>query len=187
MKTLLNLFVQVLLVCALLLSMSCSTKTDSSKDTAEEKNDDKFATKAGEKDAQFVVTAVDNSFAIISLAKLAEEKGSKESAMRASEIIQDQRKIMSTLEDYAAKQVISIPASGPEKISDVQKNLYAEPKNFDEKWCKEITAENKKMLNAFEEYNEKTEGDLKTIIADALPTLRSHQDKLQAYKVAVND
>ena len=43
------------------------------------------------------------------------------------------------------------------------------------------------MLNAFEEYSEKTEGDLKNIITDVLPTLRSQQDKLQAYKLAVNN
>src|SRR5688572_645504 len=144
MKTILNLLVQIILVCALLLSMSCSTKTDSSKEAAEESNDDKFATKNGEKDAEFLVNAVDNSFAIINLAKLAEERGNKETAMRAAEIIQGQRKIMSRLEDYAAKQVVSIPASGPEKISDAQKDLYDEQKDFDRKWCSEMTTENKK-------------------------------------------
>jgi predicted outer membrane protein len=192
MKVIGNRFVLVLavwasLVFASLLLAGCSTRNESSKDAAEEENSEKFSTKNGEQDAQFLVNAVDNSFTIINLAKLAEERGTKETAARASQIIAEQRKIMSTLEDYASKQVISIPESGPEKISNIQKNLYDEHKDFDKKWCEEITAQNKIMLNAFEEYSEKTEGDLKNIITEVLPTLRSQQDKLQAYKLAVND
>ena len=178
---------QILIIGFSVLLLSCSTGNDSSKEAAEDENSEKFSTKNGEKDAQFLVNAVDNSFTMISLAKLAEERGSKETVARALEIVQEQRKIMSTLEDYASKEVISIPESGPEKISSVQKNLYDEHKEFDKKWCEEITARNKIMLNAFEEYSEKTEGDLKNIITQVLPTLRSQQDKLQAYKLAVND
>jgi predicted outer membrane protein len=177
----------VFAVCATLFFVGCSTRNESSKDAAESENSEKFSTKNGEQDAQFLVNAVDNSFTIINLAKLAEERGSKETAMRATEIIAEQRKIMSTLEDYASKEVISIPESGPEKTSNVQKDLYDERKEFDKKWCEEITAQNKIMLNAFEEYSEKTEGDLKNIITGVLPTLRSEQDKLQAYKLAMND
>jgi predicted outer membrane protein len=174
-------------VCATLCFVGCSTRNESSKDAAEDKNSEKFSTKNGELDPQFLVNPVDNSFTIINLAKLAEEKGSKETATRAAQIVSEQRKIMSALEDYATKEVISIPASGPEKINSVQKNLYDENKNFDKKWCEEITAQNKIMLNAFEEYSEKTEGDLQNIITEVLPTLRSEQDKLQAYKLAMND
>jgi hypothetical protein len=47
MKVLVNLLVQMLLVCALLLSISCSTKTEDSKEVAEESNEGKFEQKRG--------------------------------------------------------------------------------------------------------------------------------------------
>jgi putative membrane protein len=189
MKVLLNLLVQMLLVCALLLSISCSTKTDDSKEVAEESNEGKFETKTGEQDAQFVVNAVSDSYAMIDLAKLATEKGNDQTIAKANEILAGQRKVLKELQEFAAKQVITIPTPGPENLRDAQKDLYEEKDAFDRKWCREMLNENEKLLKTFEEYGEKTEGDLKVVIAESLPTLRSQQDKLQEYQeaVAVND
>jgi putative membrane protein len=189
MKVLLNLFVQILLVCALLLAISCTTKPEDSKEVAEESNEGKFDTKTGEQDAQFVVNAVSDSYAIMELAKLAAEKGNGETAGKAKEILIGQKKILKDLQVYAAKEVISIPEPGPENLRDIQKDLYSEESKFDEKWCREMLNENEKLLMTFEAYGEKTAGDLKIVIAESLPTLRSHQDKLQAYQnaVAVNE
>src|SRR5688572_1924851 len=106
MKVLLNLLVQMLLVCALLLSISCSTKTDDSKEVAEESNEGKFETKTGEQDAQFVVDAVSDSYAMIDLAKLATEKGNDQTIAKANEILAGQRKVLNELQEFAAKQVI---------------------------------------------------------------------------------
>lgn len=189
MKVLLNILVQVLLVCALLLSISCSRTTDDSKEAAEELNEDKFETQEGERDAQFVVDAVSDSYAIIELANLATKKGNDYTIAKAQEILASQRKVLRDLETYATKEVISIPKPGPENLRDVQKALYDEEKGFDGKWCREMLNENEKLLKTFEEYGEKTEGELKVVIAASLPTLRSQQDKLQQYQeaVAVND
>jgi putative membrane protein len=189
MKALLNLLVQILLVGALLLSISCSNRTEDSKEIAEESNEGKFETKSGEQDAQFVVDAVSDSYAMIDLAKLAAEKGNDQTVSKAKEIMIGQKKVLKELQAYAAKQVISIPSPGPENLRDEQKDLYNEKEGFDRKWCREMLNENEKLLKTFEEYGEKTEGDLKVVIATSLPTLRLQQDKLQAYQnaVAVND
>jgi putative membrane protein len=187
MKTILNLLVQVILVCALLLSMSCASKNDSSKDVAEEQNDEKFETKNGEQDAQFLVDAVDASYTIINLSKIGRERGSRTTIDKAAEIQDGQTRILNELKEYAAQQVISVPKSGPEEIKDSQKDLYDEQVKFDEKWCRELITENEKLIKKFEEYSEKTDGNLKVVITRALPTLRSHEDKLQAYKTAVNN
>jgi putative membrane protein len=189
MKVLLNLLVQILLVCALLLSISCSTKTEDSKEVAEESNESKFETKTGEQDAQFVVDAVSDSYAMIDLAKLATEKGNDQTIAKANEILGGQRKVLKDLQAFATKEVITIPTPGPENLRDIQKNLYEEKKDFDSKWCREMLNENEKLLKIFEEYGEKTDGELKVVIAESLPTLRSQQDKLQQYQeaVAVND
>lgn len=189
MKVLVNLLVQMLLVCALLLSISCSTKTADTKEVAEESNEGKFETKGGEQDAQFVVDAVSDSYALIELAKLATESGNDETIAKATDILASHRKVLKGLHVYAAKEVITIPTPGPENLRDVQKDLYNEKKAFDRKWCDEMLNENEKLIKTFEEYGEKTEGELKAVIAESLPTLRSQQDKLQDYQdaVAVND
>lgn len=189
MKVLVNLLVQILLVCALLLSISCTTKTEDSKEVAEESNESKFETKTGEQDAQFVVDAVSDSYAMIDLAKLATEKGNDQTIAKANEILSGQRKVLKDLQAFAAKEVITIPTPGPENLRDIQKDLYEEKKDFDSKWCREMLNENEKLLKTFEEYGEKTDGELKVVIAESLPTLRSQQDKLQQYQeaVAVND
>jgi putative membrane protein len=189
MKVLVNLLVQMLLVCALLLSISCSTKTEDSREVAEESNEGKFETKTGEQDAQFVVDAVSDSYAMIDLAKLATEKGNDQTIAKANEILAGQRKVLKELQEFASKEVITIPTPGPENLRDAQKDLYEEKDAFDRKWCREMLNENEKLLKTFEEYGEKTKGDLKTVIAESLPTLRSQQDKLQEYQeaVAVND
>lgn len=189
MKVLVNLLVQILLVSALLLSISCSTKTEDSKEVAEDSNEGKFETKAGERDAQFIVDAVSDSYAIIDLANLAKEKGNDQTIVRANEILTSQRTILKNLKEFATKEVITIPEPGSENLIDIQKDLYEEKKDFDGKWCKEMLNENEKLLRTFEEYGEKTDGELKVVIAESLPTLRSQHDKLQQYQeaVVVND
>ena len=100
-----------------------------------------------------------------------------------------QKKILADLKSYAATQVISVPATGPEYLRETHTGLYDEDEDFDKKWCREMINENEKLIKVFEEYNERKGGDLKTVVAGSLPTLRSHQDKLHAYQdaVAVND
>src|SRR5688572_8615563 len=179
MKTLLNLTVQIILVCALLMAIRCSSRDDSSKAIAEDKNAAKFDTKNGEQDAQFLVDAVDDSYTIIRLAELAVRKGNKETADKAREVLRGQKEILDDLKTYASEQVISVPASGPENLRDTHEVLYKEDARFDTKWCREMLNENEQLLKAFEKYNERTEvGNLKELIAGSLPTLRSHQDKL---------
>jgi predicted outer membrane protein len=126
---------------------------------------------------------------MIDLAKLATEKGNDQTIAKANEILAGQRKVLKELQEFASKEVITIPTPGPENLRDAQKDLYEEKDAFDRKWCREMLNENEKLLKTFEEYGEKTKGDLKTVIAESLPTLRSQQDKLQEYQeaVAVND
>jgi putative membrane protein len=186
MKTIINLIIQVLLVCALLFSIQCSSNSkESAKEEAEDRNEEKFETKRGEQDAKFVVDAVDDSYRIIELAELASKKGTENTIHKAKEILVGQRRILKQLQAYAAKEVISVPGTGPENLRDTQKNLFDDDSEFDKKWCREMLNENEQMLRTFEEYSEKTQGNLKIVIAESLPTLRSQQDKLQTYQDAV--
>jgi len=185
MKTLLNLLVQILLVGALLACMQCTPqKEKDGKEAAEEKNDGKFETKESEQDAQFVVNAIDDSYTILSLAEMGQQRGGDKIAKEAGKVIDAQTKVLNRLKTYAAAEVISIP-EGPENVKEDHRDLFDEEKKFDEKWCREVINRNEKMIKDFEEYAAKTSGNLKIVIDEALPTLRAEQDKLTAYQQSV--
>jgi putative membrane protein len=185
MKTILNLLVQILLVIALLGCLQCTPQKDKdSKEVAEEKNDGKFETKESEQDAQFVVNAIDDSHTILGLAKMGQQRGGERVAREAGKVIDAQTKILNKLKTYAAAEVITIP-EGPENMEEKHKELFDEEKKFDEKWCREVINRNEKMIKDFEEYASKTSGNLRIVIDEALPTLRTEQDKLVAYQESV--
>jgi predicted outer membrane protein len=185
MKTLLNLLVQILLVGALLVCMQCTPqKEKDSKEAAEEKNDGKFETNESEQDAQFVVNAIDDSYTILGLAEMGQQRGGDKIAKEAGKVIDAQTKVLNKLKTYAAAEVISIP-EGPENVKEKHQDLFDEEKKFDEKWCREVINRNEKMIKNFEEYASKTSGNLKIVIDEALPTLRAEQDKLLTYQETV--
>jgi len=182
MKTVLNLLVQILLVVALLACLQCTPQKDKdSKEAAEEKNDGKFETKESEQDAQFVVNAIDDSYTILGLAEMGQQRGGHQIAKEAGKVIDAQTKVLNKLKTYAAAEVISIP-EGPGDLKEKHRELFDEEKKFDEKWCREVINRNEKMIKDFEEYASKTSGNLKIVIDEALPTLRAEQDVLMAYQ-----
>lgn len=186
MKAVLNLLVQILLVIALLACMQCTPpkERDDQKEIAEDKNDTKFETSESEQDAQFVVNAVDDSYTILGLAQMGQQRGGEKIAQAAGKVIEAQTKVLNKLKSYAATEVISIPV-GPEGMKERHKELFDEEKKFNEKWCREVMNRNEKMIRDFEEYAAKTSGNLKIVIDEALPTLRMQQDKLVAYQSSV--
>jgi predicted outer membrane protein len=186
MKTIVNLLVQILLIVALLACLRCSPQKekDNKKEVAEEKNDGKFETKESEQDAQFVVNAIDDSYTILSLAEMGQQRGGDQVAKEAGKVIDAQTKVLNRLKTYAAAEVISIP-DGPDNIKERHQELFDEEKKFDEKWCGEVINRNEKMIKDFEQYASKTSGNLKIVINEALPTLRAEQDKIMAYKDSV--
>ena len=185
MKTVLNLFVQIMLVIALLACLQCTPQKDKdSKEIAEEKNDGKFETKESEQDAQFVVNAIDDCYIILGLAEMGQQRGGEQVAKEAGKVIDMQTKVLNKLKTYAAAEVISVP-EGPENMKEKHQELFDEEKKFDEKWCREVIHRNEKMIKDFESYASKTSGNLKIVIDEALPTLRAEQDKLTAYQESV--
>jgi predicted outer membrane protein len=188
MKTVLNLLVQILLVVGLLACLQCTPQKDKeeSKEIAEAHNDDKFESPEGEQDAQFVVDAVDDSYTILGLAEMGQQRGGDKVAQEAGKVIEAQTKVLNKLKTYAASEVISIP-QGSEKIRENHQELYDEEKKFEEKWCREVMNRNEKMIRDFETYAAKTSGNLKIVIDEALPTLRAQQDKLMAYQESVEE
>ena len=160
--------------------------SQNSKKIAEDQNEEKFDTKAAEKDAQFVVDVAAANYTEIEYAQAALQKsGNQEIKDLATTLEADHRMFLSQLKAYASTHNISTPDSAS---ADVQKSAMdmKEDKSaaeFDKKWCDELTDMHEKTIKKLEDAsNEVSDPDLKTWIADALPKIRTHRDKLMECK-----
>ncbi len=186
----------LLIICPIvLLSLySCETKNQSSakntdganqdsKEVAEDRNDDKFDDKDSEKNAQFVVDAVSNNLAEIKLATQAEERATNKEVKELATMLKTQHTaLLNQLQAYAKTKVISVPDNAPEGAevnAETSSNDYKD--NYDLKWCAEMKDMHEKSIKKFEDAaNDLSDADLKNLATQALPTLRTHYDRIAA-------
>jgi putative membrane protein len=163
--------------------ISCDTKRDSPKEQAEEQNDDKFENRKEEKgDAKFVVSAMEDSYELLQLAKLAEQKAQNPAIkVEAKKIISAQQQVIQNLETYAKNNDVSLPNS-PEEISPGVKKLNDEDvEKFDKRWSDEMSDANKNMIKEFEDYRDKADGSLEEVVNSSLTTLRQDQEIIEKF------
>jgi putative membrane protein len=177
--------VALLLVAAFALSCGPknSNETDSSK-VAADANEDKFQSKEGEKDAEFVAQTVACNFGDIQLSQLAQQKTNNEQVKEVAKNIEaNHSKLLKDLQDLAGEKAISVPTEAEDakkrKIEDLTKET--DIRDFNKEWCKEMVSSHEKTIKDFEDRWEKTEDpELKNWIAETLPQLRSHLDKIKS-------
>ncbi|MBL0744359.1 DUF4142 domain-containing protein [Chryseolinea lacunae] len=154
--------------------------TDSN-EVAEEQNEDKFETKASERDAEFVANAVAGNYAEIKMAEIAKTRSSNTEVQAiAAMLVDDHTAVLNQLKDFASKRGISIPVEekddAKDKIADLEKQ---DAKDFDKKWCNTLVDKHEKTIKDFESNWEKTDDStLKEWINQTLPHLKTHLDKL---------
>jgi len=168
-------------------TFSCGSKNSNEKDSnevAKEENADKFQSKEGEKDAEFVAQTVACNFGDIQLSQLAQQKTNNEQIKEvAKNIEQNHSKLLKDLQSLAGEKAISVPTEAEDakkrKIEDLTKEN--DIKDFNKEWCKEMVSSHEKTIKDFEDRWEKTEDpELKNWIAETLPHLRSHLDKIKS-------
>jgi putative membrane protein len=165
---------------------SCQDAPEDSKKIAEETNEATKDTKASEKDAQFVVDVTASNYAEIELAQAAQEKSTNQEIKDIAAMLEsDHKMLISQLKDYASQHSVATPDSA---TTDAQKEATDLANNnkgadFDKKWCNELLDKHEKTISKLEgASNEVVDPALKTWIADALPKIRAHRDKLMECK-----
>jgi putative membrane protein len=169
------------------LAFACGSKnsneTDSNK-IAEEANEDKFQSKQGEKDAEFVAKTVACNFGDIQLSQLAEQKSNNAQVKEVAKGIEtNHTKLLKDLQNLAGQKAISVPSEPEDGKKKTIENLTKESdiKDFNKDWCKEMVSSHENTIKEFENRWEQTEDpELKNWIAETLPHLRSHLDKIKA-------
>lgn len=184
MKTLIQNTSALFLSGMLLFSLpSCDSNTEDSKDVAEERNEEKFETKAGEKEAQFIVDVAAVNYAEIRMAQLASQKSANgEIKTLAGELEKEHTAMLNEVKEYAAKKSITVPTEESQEAKDDITDLQDEkPADFDKKWCNEQMDYHKIAIDKFEKASDDlADADLKNWVNTNLPKLKQHQDKLKA-------
>lgn len=168
-----------------LMAFSCGPKQNTdSNEAAEEANEDKFQSRATEKDAQFVAEAVAANYAEIQLAQLAIQKSNDTEIKNVAQFLEtEHNKVLEELKDVAGKRVISVPSSEDDadrrKIEDLTKE--DDVKDFNKEWCKTMVDKHEKSIEKFEtRMNETEDAELKAWLSGTLPHLRDHLDRIKA-------
>jgi putative membrane protein len=167
---------------------ACQTKENNanndSAEVAEDANDDKFQTQKSEQDADFIAEAVAANYAEIEIAQLGIQRSDNSEIKKVGrELEAEHNKMLKNLQDLANKKTISVPLSSNDsdrrKIDDL--NGEEKIRDFNKEWCETMVKKHEESIKKFEERLAKTEDpDVKNLVNDALPHLRTHLEKVKA-------
>ncbi len=163
---------------------ACNTdekKTEESKEVAEEVNDDKFNTRASEKDAQFVVDATSASFDEIRIADVALAKSKNAEVKKIAQQLKDEHSAMITeLNSVAGKSSITVPAVASDDASKTATRLMdTDLKDFDKNWLEKVEDMHEASVKKYEDAsNNATDSSIKSWASTTLIKIRSHLDMI---------
>lgn len=160
---------------------SNSDTAATTKNEAEDKNDSALATKAAEKDAQFVVDVVTANYGEVKLAQLAQQKSANAEIKDVAKMLEtDHNAVLADLKSLAATKGITVPTEESGEAKDKVKDLSDDKSSeFDKEWCETLMDNHKNSISKFENAaNDLTDPDLKNFVNTVLPKLRTHHDKL---------
>lgn len=155
--------------------------TATTKNQAEDQNDNALSTKAAEKDAQFVVDVVASNYGEVKLARLAQKKASNSELKDVARMLEtDHNAVLSDLKSLASNKGISVPTEENGAAKDKLKELTDEKTSeFDKEWCETLMDSHKASISKFENAaNDVSDPDLKAFVNTVLPKLRTHHDRL---------
>lgn len=159
---------------------ACSdSSTKDSKDVAEKMNDDKFDTKASEKDAQFVVDATASSLNEVGLADVALNKSTNSQIKKLAQMLKDDHNaLINELSGLAAKKSITVPTAATEDGVEAAKKLTdTDAKNFDKDWLEKVKDSHEKSIDKYQDgSNNAGDADIKGWFTNTLPKIKSHLD-----------
>ncbi len=177
-----NILISGLFIIVIIAAAGCdSSMKNNSNDVAEKKNEEKFDTRAEEKEAEFVADAIAGSYAEIKLAELASTKSSNKKVQEIAQLlVKDHTDAITELKNIANQKGIAVPMKEAENVTAKVNDLASEEQpDFDKKWCDELVDKHKKTIRSYESMWEKSDDpELKEIINKTLLDLRTHLDKL---------
>ena len=161
-----------------LILMSCNN--DSEKDKVKQQNKERFSDRKIQKDAQFLVNAIDASYAILEIAELGEKKlQTPLFREKAKEIRDAQTAVVVKLKTFAEQNDIAIPLSGPEKTRNRVGDLNEmEGNEFEKEWSNQMKIHHQRLTNDLTQYRSHSRGALKDILDSMLIVMKENKERI---------
>ena len=135
------------------------------------------------KDADLVKDLVESNYEEIKLAQLASQKSSNAEVKEIATMLEaDHTAALDKLKQVAGNASLTVATGEDEDARDEIKKLSDETgKDFDKDWCKKMMDKHDKTIETLEkEQNDVTDPAVKSWIAETLPKIRTHHDRLMA-------
>jgi putative membrane protein len=175
-----------LIVAAMLTFTACNnTKTEDSKEVAEEQNDAKLDDTKLEDDSEFAVAAADGGMLEVQLGELAQTNAASADVKKfASTMVTDHGKANGELKALATQKNITLPMSlsdeKQKKVDELSKKKGAE---FDKDYISFMVDDHKEDISEFEEAaSDAKDAEVKSWAAGKVPALKHHLEMAQAIK-----
>lgn len=168
---------------SLLTSCGDDHKQQDSKEVSEERNEAKMATRAQEKDAEFLVEAATLNLEEVKLGQIAATNAKMPEVKElAAKMVTEHQKSYDQLTALAAKKQVTIPTSMPDKVKeDTDKMSGKMGKEFDKDYCDKMVEAHKDAITKFEKAStDAADTDIRTWAGEMLPVLRKHLDEAMA-------
>lgn len=175
-----KILLATLFIVAMMGLQSCDdSKTEDTKDVAEEHNNAKFEDNKNEKDAQFLVDAAVIHRQEISLGKLAQQKGTTNHVKELGKMMEvDHTKALAELTTMAKTKNISLPTAQTDNGQDAYNKLNQKSGNdFGKEFSNMMVDGHKDAIALFEKAStDCSDLEIKAWAASLLSALRTHLD-----------
>ena len=151
------------------------------KNEAENTNDSALATKAAEKDAEFVVDVIASNYGEVKLAKLVQKRSTNPEIKDVAKVLEsDHEAVLSNLKNLASKKGLVVPSEESGDAKDkLQELTNQKASEFDKEWCETLMDNHRSSISKFEKAaNDISDPELRNFVNTTLPKLRTHHDTL---------
>ena len=137
----------------------------------------------GNQDSNFVIKASIDNMAELKVLQAGWDHGSsKELKAHAKMMIADHKKLGAGMKEYAGKKGYVIPADdggkGDDAVAKINKSTKG--KDWDKAWADHMKSAHEDAISLFDKAQDNVkDAELKTMVTNALPTLRSHLDMMK--------
>lgn len=183
LKTL--LFKSSLIIAIMIGLVSCDSKSNDSKNIAEDRNDDRFDDRDNERDAQFMVDAAEFHMEKRSLAKLAQDKSvSNHVTELGSALESSNSKSQAELTALAKKKNVILPSTQTKDIKDSHEKLNDQSGNdFGKSYSDKMVSRHKNAIKFYEDAaSDSEDAEVRKYAQNTLLTLRTDLEHAERCK-----
>jgi hypothetical protein len=162
-------------------SVSCNS--DGTKKNVRQQNKDRFSDQETTRDANFIVNAVDESYVILEIAQLGENRlvDPKRREM-ARQIVDIQTAVAVKLKTFAEANDMAVQLSGPRTREEIKSLEKLNEVHFETEWTKQVKLHYQGLMNDLVNYRRRAGAPLKSALDSAIYLMDENKELILAVK-----